>query len=227
MDERHSLSGKNIENLTGVCSVCGPVAIRRSGTGYQCATKKAQSHKAWVSANPEQAAANRRHRSQHVLADRDRQNMTATCSKCGPVKLTPWGRGVICANLAATRRTVQEKSSQGTCRECWIIDGSKVWLSADGTCPACKAWDGSSWSDVGRGAGHDDYVGTAPPRPTRTNGWLDEVTRLGLPWTDEPYRSGFTITHPLAREGGDPMPDYETAIPGWKTLGSKKPWNEV
>jgi hypothetical protein len=216
MDPRHSLSGKNTENLTGVCSVCGPVAIRRSGTGYQCANKKAQSHKAWASANPEQAAANRRHRSQHVLADRDRQNMTATCSKCGPVKLTPWGRGVICATLAASRRTVQEKSSQGTCRECWIIDGSKVWLTAAG-CPACLAWAPS-----------------LEPRPAERRDIggreVTELTRLGFyqydddEAHDEPYGSGFSI---VQDRDDHEVPDYETAVPGWRTLGSKRPWNEV
>lgn len=213
---RHRLTEKDVETLTANCSVCGFVAIRKSGTGYQCAIKKAQSHSTWASANPEKAAVNRRHRSEHLLTNKDRDNMTARCQKCGDVKLVPWGRGVVCGNLAAIRRNVQEASSQGACRECWIIDGSKVWLSADGTCPACKAWDARN-----------------EPRPAerRDPGRRSEADLRFIGYDPEfdggeaePYGAGFSIVGDV-----DPyeIPEYESAVRGWKTLGSGKPWNEV
>ena len=214
---RHRLSEKDTETLTGNCSVCGLVAIRKSGNGYQCAIKKAQTHKSWAGANPEKAAVNRRHRSEHVLTNKDRDNMTALCQKCGDVKLVPWGRGVICGNLAAIRRTVQQSTSQGTCRECWIIDGSKVWLTAEGKCPACLAWTPS-----------------LEPRPEerRDPGGRRSAELKGLgfytydddPETAEPYGAGFSI---VGETDDYDIPEYESAVRGWTTLGSNRPWNEV
>ena len=213
---RHRLTEKDTETLTAHCSVCGFVAIRKSGTGYQCAVKKAQAHKTWAGANPQKAAVNRRHRSEHLLTNKDRDNMTARCQKCGDVKLVPWGRGVVCGNLAAIRRNVQEASSQGACRECWIIDGSKVWLTADGVCPACTAWDASS--------------GPRPPERRDTGGRdAADLRFIGFdPEFDatdpEPYGAGFSIAGEV-----DPydIPEHESAVRGWKTLGSRRPWNEA
>lgn len=213
---RHRLTNKNLSTLTGECSVCGLVAIRKSGTGFQCAVKKSQSKRDWAKANPEAAAANRRQRSSHVLSQRDRENMTAECGKCGPVKLVPWGRGVICGNLAASRRSVQEKSSRGTCRECWVIEERKVWLAADGSCPACAAWDPSLEK---RPAERRDPGG----REARELMHLEFYRHEGT--TPEPYRSGFSIVGDAVDPYG--VDDYESAVPRWRTLGSTRPWNEV
>ena len=215
MTETHRLTNKDLSTLTATCSVCGPVGIRKSGTGHQCAIKKSQAFKDWASANPEKAAVNRRRKSEHILTRKDRQNMTARCQKCGDVKLVPWGRGVICGNLAGIRRTVQESSSRGACRECWLIDGSKVWLRGDGSCPACSAWSPSL---------------EVRPEERRDPGDREagELKRLGFYEPGEfteAYGSGFSVAGDLM----DPyqIEDYDSAVPGWRTLGSERPWNEV
>lgn len=212
MNAKHSLSDRDLSTMTASCSVCGPVGIRAAGNGYQCSVKKAAGHQSWAKANPEKAAANRRARSDHRLSGRDPQARRAVCSVCGPVDMTPWGRGFACSKLAASRRTVQEKAPTGHCSECRIIDERLVWLRADGSCPACSSRD-DRWSHIpaerrdpgGRQAADLDWLGLE----------VDE---------DEPYGTGFSFS-------GDPeaytVPERESAVPGWKTLGSDRPWNEV
>lgn len=205
--EVHRLSEKDTGTLTATCSVCGLVAIRKSGTGYQCAVKKAATHKSWASRNPDKAAANRQASSEHRIFDRDYVALTAKCSVCGPVDLLPYGRGYACGNRARELRSVQEDGVQRHCSTCWMESSGargrrRVYLLADGTCPRCdddRALDtGAALRDLEhamtRGAG-----GTVP--------------------------AGFHVVH----EGFDPyaVDDYESAVPGWRVLGSDRPWNEA
>lgn len=212
-EAKHSLTDRDTSTMTATCSVCGPVGIRTSGTGYQCSVKKAAAHQQWAKGNPEKAAANRRSRSDHRLSGKDTEARKAVCSVCGPVALTPWGRGFACANLAASRRTVQEKAPSGFCRECQIIDDKLVWLKADGVCPSCSDTE-DRWSHIpaerrdpgGRQAADLDWLGLE----------VDE---------DEQYGTGFSLSDdPEAYS----IPEEESAVYGWKTLGHpSKPWNEV
>src|SRR5690348_10236094 len=110
---RHSLTNKDASTLTADCSVCGFVAIRKAGNGFQCAIKKAQSHKAWVKANPQKATANRRLRSTHELFDRDYAKLTAKCRVCGPVDMVMYGAGYACGVNARTLRSVQQTTQVG------------------------------------------------------------------------------------------------------------------
>lgn len=199
----HRLLKKDPQTNTGECSVCGLVAIRKNGAGFICAVKKAQAQKAWRERNPEKAAANRRLKSDHSLFNRDYLKLTAECVKCGPVTMTAWGRGYTCGSRAAELRSVQESAPAEACRECWLIDGSKVFKRG-GLCPRCSDPRLSDTGAALRDAEHraDDMDGTP---------------------------DGF---HTVDLETYDPyaMPEDESAVPGWgrsRVLGSERPWNEV
>jgi hypothetical protein len=204
---RHSLTNKDAATLTADCSICGFVAIRKAGNGFQCAIKKAQSHRAWVKRNPEKATANRRLRSTHELFGRDYAALTAKCAICGPVDMVMWGAGYACGvNARALRSTQQTAQVGGRCRECEIIDGpaGAPRLRADGSCPRCVE-------------GPDRYVSSHVPPERRHRS-------VGL--AAEYEGAGFTVVH----DDNDPysLADTETAVPGWRTLGSHtRAWNEV
>lgn len=196
----HRLVKKDLTTLTGECSVCGFVAIARAGNGFQCVEKKKSSQRAWREKNPAKSKADRRRRSEHELFDRDYVKLTAKCVQCGPVSMTAWGRGYACATRAAELRTTQEARPVQACRECWVLDGSRVYPT-DGVCPRCsdpRLYDtGSALADAERRAG--------------------ELEGLG---------SGMSVVD-LAHDDAYEVPEFESAVPGWKTVGSSRPWNEV
>lgn len=196
----HSLLNKDPKTMTGDCSVCGLVAIAKSGRGFQCSVKKRANTRAWQERNQAKAAANRRRRSEHELFGRDYVKLRAQCSKCDTeVTMVAWGRGYACGNRATELRSTQERKPQQSCRECWLIDGSRVYLSADGSCPRCTDESLYSVSALLRETRHRS-AGTA-----------------GMP-------DGFGVYD----ESFDPYDDdRQPAVPGWRTIGSERPWNEV
>lgn len=204
----HRLLEKDPQTQTGNCSVCGLVAIRKAGRGFMCAVKKAEAQKSWKARNPEKAAAHRHRRSDHGLFNRDYTKLTAECVVCGPTTMTPWGRGYACSKLATERRSVQEEKPQDYCHSCWAEsagerDRARVYLRADGTCPRC---DDPETLDLG-GQLRDLEYGY---RHSREMGQVPEGMHVAYE-DDDPYF----------------IPEYESAVPGWKTVGSDRPWNEV
>jgi hypothetical protein len=207
---RHSLKNRDEKTLTADCSVCGFVAIRKSGNGFQCATKIAERHKAWTKRNPQKAAANRRLKSKHELSSHDYPALTAWCSECEVfVDLVIWGAGYACGVNARALRTVQQESLVGNrCRECAIIDGpaGAPRLDASGNCPRCAE-------------GPNRYDSRHVPVERRDHG--GDLAALYKEWE----AGGFLF------EDANVDPDFaepnESAVPGWKTLGSRRPWNEV
>lgn len=196
----HRLLEKDPETRTGKCSVCGLVAIAKAGNGFMCGEKKKAAQRNWRANNPERSNADRRKKSEHELFKRDYVKLTATCVRCGPVEMTAWGRGYACAKRAAELRAVQEAKPVLPCRECWLIDGDKVY-PADGVCPRCadrRQYDtGSALRDAERRAGELDGLG-----------------------------SGFSTVDLDTHDAYD-VPESESAVPGWRTIGSDRPWNEV
>jgi hypothetical protein len=201
----HRLTNRDEKTLTGECSVCGLVAIRRAGNGYRCAVKLAEKHSAWAKKNPAKARANRRSKSDHKLFAHDYVAAKATCAVCGPVDIVMWGAGYACGPHARTLRTVQQDALAGQkCRECAIIDGYTYAprMRADGTCPRCS-----------------------DPRVADTGAMLRDQEHNALHGSPDRVPAGFHVVHP----DGDPadMPAYESAVPGWKTLGSSRPWSQA
>lgn len=200
---RHRLTDRDTATLTANCSVCGFVAIRKAGNGFQCAVKKAETHRAWAKANPAKVSANRQSRSEHNLSARDYKRLLAWCSKCeSTVDLTMWGSGYTCGVRARELRSLQQETLAGQwCRECQIIDGAKVRLRADG-CPRCND---PRLSDLG--------ASTKDTEHNMRHGYRDAVP------------AGFHVE----RESFDPYGDlgYESAVQGWKTIGSERRWDEV
>jgi hypothetical protein len=204
---RHSLTNRDQSTLTADCSVCGFVAIRKAGNGFQCAVKIAERHKAWTHANPDKASANRRLRSEHELFNRDYLALTAGCTACArEVDMVMYGAGYACGVRARELRSVQQQSTVGSrCRECTIVDGpaNAPRLLADGTCPRCA-----------EGPDRYDPSHVVPERRRKDHGVAAEYEFAGYHVVyedDDAYQ----------------MPESESAVPGWKTLGSSRPWNEV
>lgn len=205
---RHKLTEKNFSTMTAMCSVDGLVGLRKAGKSVRCATANSAAQKAWAQANPEKARANRRLQSDHRLDGE-------TCSVCGPVDTVPWGRGVACGNRARQLRSKQQKAVSRPCPDCLALDGRRIWIRGDGTCPRC--------TDT---AMHYEFV---PPERRdiggRLNWTLVQLDALDIDPREEPYGSGYSISHGTV----DPesTPKYESAVRGWKTVGSTRPWNEV
>lgn len=196
----HRLLNKDLTTMTGECSVCGFIGVAKSGRGFMCGEKKKAVTSNWRERNPEKAAANRRQRSDHELFRRDYLKLTAECAKCGPVGMTPWGRGYSCSNRASELRAVQESKPAQACRECWIVDGDRVY-PVGGVCPRCADGRQSRLGSALRDAEH------------RASG-LD-----GVP-------PGFMTVDLDSLDPYD-VPEYESAVPGWRTVGTERPWMEV
>lgn len=196
----HRLLEKDPQTQTGKCSECGLVAIAKSGRGFMCGEKKKAVTAAWRARHPERARANRRQRSDHELFGRDYVKLTAECTQCGPVGMTPWGRGYACSVRAGQLRQVQESKPIEACRECWILDGDKVY-PVNGACPRCSDPRRNDVGSALRDAEYraDDLDGLAP---------------------------GFSVVD-LEHDSAYDMPANESVVAGWKTVGSDRPWNEV
>lgn len=194
----HRLSGRDEKTLTATCSVCGPVGIAKAGNGFQCEIKKRAGQRAWRQQNPERSTADRRRRSGHELTSHDYLKLTAWCVQCEDhVDLVAWGRGYACGVRARELRTVQQEAPARPCRDCLVLDGDKVY-PVDGSCPRC----------------------TDPARYD---------TGLALKYAEarasdlDGLEAGFMVVDIT----GDPCEmadDYESAVPGWKTIGSSRPW---
>lgn len=200
----HSLKTKDLSTLTGECSVCGLVAIAKSGTGYQCSVKKKAAQQAWREKNPAKSAEDRRRKSDHELFDHDYRAETAKCVQCGEVDIILWGRGYACGVRARELRANQETVPQRPCRECLILDGDRVY-PINGECPRCAD---PTLYDTGTS------LRNAECRASDLDGTPD----------------GFGVVD-LANFDPYGMPDDESVVPGWnrhRTLGSHtRPWNQV
>ena len=195
----HRLTGKDLSTNTATCSVCGPVGIAKAGNGFQCEIKKKASQKAWRQAHPERSAADRRRRSTHELFAHDYVGRKATCSVCGPTDLVYWGRGDICGVRARELRSVQEEAPSRPCRECLLIDGIRVYPTGD----VCSRCTDPARCDTGKALRY------AAGRGADLDGVDDGFTVEDI--TGDPYA----------------MDDYESAVPGWRTLGSSRPWKDA
>lgn len=190
---RHTLSLKDPDKRTAECAICGPVKLANAGNGkFQCAVAKRVAHTRWLRNNPEKAAANRRSRSEHHLTDPDPQTMTATCAACqGLVGTVPWGRGYACGVMASARRSVQDVEVQSPCSLC-RSEGKLVYPTG-GVCPRCSDRE---HTEVGYGLMASEHRGLERRR--------EIADSQGL----------------LLVEQDLDTPRTESAVPGWRTLGS-------
>lgn len=189
---RHSLTDKDPVTLRSTCSVCGPVKMQRAGNGYACANRANATSRASKRRHPNRE---RRSKTEHRLTWKDPESRTGTCAVCpDPVGIVPYGRGWACPNgEEASKRVNHQDAPQAYCRDCLVADDVLVWLT-DGACSRCADTDLNAML-----ARHADS--------RRTSSLL----------TKEELEAGFHLEGVVV----DPewMPDYESAVPGWKTLG--------
>lgn len=186
---KHSLTEKDVDARTGVCSIDGAVKIQRSGNGWTCGVRANAQSRKQKAADPHR---DRTSKTEHVLEWKDGETRTGVCRKCGPVSIVPYGRGWACGPRAKELGRVNHQDAPQTyCDACKLLDHDIVWLRSDGSCPRCSQTDLNAMFAA------------------------DEADRRLM--ADGDYQSGFSVTGPWA----DPyeMPDLESAVPGWKTLG--------
>lgn len=187
----HRLSDRDTEARTATCSVCGPVKIQRAGNGWTCGNRANAQSRKQKRANPQR---DRTSKTEHVLEWQNAETRTGLCRVDGAVTIVPYGRGYACEERAKELGRVNHQDApQGWCRDCGaeMEDGPRIWLLSDGTCPRC-----STGQDLG-----------AELRE------LESAMRAAAGLGD-----GFHIA-----PQGDPyaMPAYESAVPGWHTIGSR------
>jgi hypothetical protein len=186
----HHLTEKDPATRRGVCSVDGDVRIQRSGTGWVCGAKHNATARASKARRPDRDKASR---TEHTLEWQDGVLRSGLCTKCGPVDIVPVGRGYMCAPRAKELGRVNHQDKPATyCDACKLLDGSVVWLSAEG-CPRCIETDLNAM--FAQEAADDRLYGDL----------------------HEEFADGFSIVGVNA----DPyaMPELENAVVGWKTIG--------
>lgn len=187
--ERHSLSERDTDARTAVCSIDGPVTIRKSGTGWACAVKVNAQARETKRRNPA-----RKHTSDspHRLEWKDPETRSGVCPIDGPVDIVPWGGGWVC-RVRATELGVTnpQDKPQGYCRDCVVADAVFVWLDAEGNCSRCAETDLNA--EFAKLAADDRLMADVED-------WSE--AGINLVTLGDPYE----------------MPDYESAVPGWKTI---------
>lgn len=194
----HTLTEKNFETRSAVCSIDGPVSLRSRGRGrWECAVKKAEKKRAYLERHPEKARASRRSRSAHRLTSFDASTMTGECPLCGTVGAVVKGRrrkdgtpGVMCANRAKELWPAGlDETPQDFCTTC-----RRAYLDAAGECPRCTD---EAHADLNLGLAVMRQHGR---EAMEADDWFDG--ELYVTTTD------------------DETPRHENAVPGWKTLGA-------
>ena len=187
---RHSLTEKNVDTRRGTCSVDGEVRIQKSGTGWVCGEKHNAAARASKARNPER---DRGSKTEHPLGWHDGELRTGECRKCGPVEIVPNGRGYMCATRAKELGRVNHQDApQTSCRDCWA--------EMEGDADRYRVWLRADGVCPRCSTGQDLHAGLRQQEDVQ-----HQMAEL------EP---GFHLV------GGDPyaMPEYESAVPGWKTL---------
>ena len=116
-----------------------------------------------------------------------------TCAVCGPVKPDAWGRGWICPTLRVEKGWPNTQTAPAP--KCQLCN--KQWL-VDGLCPSCERIT----EDLA-----DMYI-PAESRRARKQSLADMYEAAGFS----------IVTEDPALPTG-----VESAVPGWKTLGSPEP----
>lgn len=182
----------------------------------------------------------------HRLTEKDAENRTAVCAVCGPVDIKPSnGRYWQCGNKKregtrrwmeahpdrrSTRRSVHVlyakdvPKRQAVCEECGptaIVPYGRGWTCARGTVRRQEA--PNVCEDCLDFGDQVDLVDGECPRCSRSLNQmlLDEAdTHRQLAEADVD-----AMAFSIVGQWSDPyrMPDYETAVPGWTTLGARTP----
>lgn len=219
--------------MTAECEVCGPVWLASKGRGrWACGRKEAARQARKQAAMPAEKQAARRAAppSPHRLVQFNPSTRTGDCPVCGLVGIVPKGRGWMCEKRAGELWSRQQDEPQGRCGVC------NAWLAACGACRGCADQSDLDWGDM--------------LTPARSKRLSREGRRLSADFGSEagmaesdaegeaPYRGGYSVIHTevwdsvtgeMVESAPDAwaMDDYESAVPGWKTIGSGRPWPEV
>lgn len=209
MPTPHRLTEKDKVALTATCSICGPaVRIAKNGKyGFVCVVGRREAKKRWAKAHPEKAKENRRFRaSPHRLEVRD--GSPDRCPICGPVEPVAWGRGWMCPTRAAELNRRPAAAPTPKCPKCLTL-----FVTAAGTCLAC---DDREAVDLGHSIMVDEHL----KRANRRNPAWQSLVADGED-ADDRLAFGYSVV-----EGGLLLTDEnESAVKGWKTLGSSARWD--
>jgi hypothetical protein len=196
----HRLTQRDPETRTAVCSVCGPTRMTRNGKSWMCSNKKADLLASWHN----RGGRKRYPPSPHALTWRDIELGIGLCPIDGEVAIVPFARGWAC-KVRATE-----------------LGGWRQYPAL--RCTVCSKYD-SRHNPVSSTSSTEALC--AGCREARRNGptprdWVAPIN-LGVVYGLE--AGGDVGAHFVVDAdwlNPDWMPDHESAVPGWKTLGAKQ-----
>jgi hypothetical protein len=189
----HRLTDRDLETRTATCAICGPVKIQRSGNGWACGNRANAQSRKQKRANPQR---DRTSKTEHVLEWQSTELLSGLCRECGPVDIVPWGRGYACgARAKELGRVNHQDAPQTWCRDCWA--------EMAGDPDRYRVW---LLAD-----------GTCP----RCSSGQDLGTELRALEDGRQALVGLEPGFHLVSTDPYSMPDYESAVPGWHTIGTR------
>lgn len=198
---RHRLSHIDKVKRSGTCSICGPVRIFRNGKYYMCGVKKAELRRAWFNKHGRKAKP-----SPHALLQKDPVTRLGVCPIDGPVEIVPFARGWAC-KIRADELGGGRAEPAKKCYLCGKYDSQHNPVSS------------TELRDMCEGCARLMHSGPTPARAEQA-----EATAVGAAFDRSPSEGGNLGAHMVSNFdwlNPDYMPDYESVVPGWKTLGAK------
>lgn len=181
----------------------------------------------------------------HHLEGKDLLTREAHCSVCGPVRTVRGGNGWVCGSKHARnrrasdrRRVGRDRSSANRHRLEWHDPDTRTGLCSLDGAVEIEPW-GRGWICPVRSRELGRTVPQAAPQRWCSDCMAADGVKVWLA-DDGCPRCAETDLAALLRErrpgehleeglhlapGGDPywMPEYESAVPGWRTIGSRRP----
>jgi hypothetical protein len=203
---KHRLTILDAETRQGLCSICGPIRLARNGKSWVCSVQKADLRASWYNRNKRKAKP-----SAHALVEKDPVNRLGICPIDGPVDIVPFARGWACSVRAAELNHHQAEP-HAKCSVCGNFDSRHNPVSPTGSqgqlrCEACARLL---------------YQGTEPNVLADTSVIAAAFgSSVGRDGHQGGGHSGAHMVSNFEWLNPEYMPDYESAVPGWKTLGAK------
>lgn len=210
---RHTLTDKDFVGRTALCSICGPVAIRKVGSGWICSVKKREASASWRARNPERQVLTKYSRSEHSLISFNPDIREGVCPLDGHVTIARHGRGWMCKVRMEELGWSEDESPVQKCTHCgfWSTRENPVSGGVCGTCldpmaPLKPSFRLSKRNRVDIIAAGLDTQESRTEDPTEVMARFEDIAYLVEQADADPYRSdGWDSVKPGPRVIGPPI----------------------